>query len=61
MSVIMIKLELLIEDDVEEEELDEGCLEDYVKDLIEDYGLDDYLVDSEYKILECDFVKSKIK
>jgi hypothetical protein len=57
----MIKLELLIEDDVEEEELDEGCLEDYVKDLIEDYGLDDYLVDSEYKILECDFVKSKIK
>jgi len=57
----MIKLELLIEDDVEEEELDEGCLEDYVKDLIEDYGLDDYLVDSEYKILECDFVKNKIK
>jgi hypothetical protein len=61
MSVIMVKLELLIEDDVEEEELEDACLEDYVKDLIEDFGLDDYLVDSEYKILECDFVKSKIK
>lgn len=61
MSVIMVKLELQIEDDVEEEELEDGCLEDYVKDLIEDYGLDDYLIDSEYKVLECDFVKSKIK
>jgi hypothetical protein len=57
----MVKLELQIEDDVEEEELEDGCLEDYVKDLIEDYGLDDYLIDSEYKVLECDFVKSKIK
>jgi hypothetical protein len=59
MSLIMVKLELLIEDDVEESELEDGCLEDYVKDLIEDYGLDDYLMDSECKILECDFVKNK--
>jgi hypothetical protein len=55
----MVKLELLIEDDVEEDELEDGCLEDYVKDLIEDYGLDDYLTDGECKILECDFVKNK--
>jgi hypothetical protein len=60
MSVIMVKLELLIEDEIEENDLEDGYnLEDYVKDLIEVCGLDDCLVEDNYKILEVDFVKDK--
>jgi hypothetical protein len=51
---IKVTLEIIIEGwDYDEEELGSyDNLEDFVKDYIENFGLDDCICENEYKILE---------
>lgn len=57
---IKLTLEIRIEDELTEDELEDmDCdLEDYVREILNEDGLDDCLLDEDnYKILDVDIVK----